>query len=98
MLARRPTAARRAASARCPATAGWPGGRGRSRPGGPWRHSSLIAFSEEIDRPELVGGRADQRFARFAGRVLLHLAAGFADVGQQVLDLLLHLDHSTSHL
>src|SRR6267378_88467 len=66
------------------------------------RFASVItrpAFSEEIDGTELPRGRAHQRFAWRAGTFRARLAgAAVADVGDEILDLLLHVDHPASHL
>src|SRR5204862_5614666 len=66
------------------------------------RFASVItrpAFSEEVDGTELSRGRAHQRFAGRAGTFRARLAgAAVADVGDEVLDLLLHIDHPASHL
>src|SRR5688572_13472302 len=60
---------------------------------------SVSAFSEQIDRTELAGRRANERLARglsLTRRALL--GAAVADVAHEVFDLFLHIEHPTSHL
>src|SRR5687768_15029854 len=59
---------------------------------------SCVSLSEQIDRTQLSRGGAHQRFARLprdAGRAV---AAVVPNVADEVLDLLLHIDHPASHL
>src|SRR6266566_1099972 len=56
-------------------------------------------FSEEIDGTELPGGGPHERLARLGGALRRRVAAAaVTDVGDEVLDLLLHIDHPASHL
>src|SRR5206468_1867924 len=53
---------------------------------------------EQIDRGELAGGGPDQRLAGLAPRRAGRGAAVLTEVRDQVLDLLLHIDHPSPHL
>ena len=54
---------------------------------------------EQIDGLELAGCRANESLARLLRPTLARcLAALLTEVGDQILDLFLHLDHPASHL
>src|SRR5688572_29876142 len=95
----RPAAAPRAERARCRAGAGY---RGCPGPAAPYRsclRSSLLRLlSEEIHGTELSGGGAHERFAWLPRDTGCAVAAVVPDVADEVLDLLLHIDHASSHL
>src|SRR5688572_13828055 len=57
-----------------------------------------LRFSEEIEGSELAGGGANKRLPRRTPLGARRLAAPLPEVADQVLDLLLHVDHASSHL
>src|SRR5688500_12251896 len=58
----------------------------------------LRLLSEEIHGTKLSGGGAHERFAWLPRDTGCAVAAVVPDVADEVLDLLLHIDHASSHL
>src|SRR5213593_3904257 len=60
---------------------------------------SNLSNLEQIDRLELTGCGPDERFSGLLGPALARrLASLLAEIGDEILDLFLHLDHPASHL